>query len=160
LSARGYCSHTPTLIMARSLRDAQFAAHDDVQLEAEPTPGFARVFSDARVSDADHDERWGLILRAPQPKAHAVIAIEGRPAAVGLCVVTGEQAGLYAMRTPPWARRRGLARRVVNACLAWATERSASHAYLQVEENNAAAIALYEGAGFRSCGRYAYWRPA
>lgn len=157
LAQRSYQSHTPTLTMTSALmRDAR--TQTDVVLTPEATSAFQTVFGEARVSDADHAERWGLITRAPQPKAHAVIEIDGRPAAIGLSVVTGEHAGLFAMRTPAWARRRGLARRIVDALLVWAATQGAQTMYLQVEENNAAAIALYEQAGFAVIGRYAYWR--
>ncbi len=158
LTRRGYHPHTPTLIMTRALtpRDAPAS----VALSPAATPAFAAVFADARTSDADHAERWAVIQRAPQPKAHAVIELDGRPAAIGLCIVTGAYAGLFAMRTPVWARRKGLALKIVDALIAWAPSHGATTMYLQVEEPNTPAIALYERAGFTALSRYVYWKKA
>jgi len=50
-------------------------------------------------------------------------------------------------------RRRGLGRRLLQAALAQAARRGAETAYLEVAVTNAAARALYETAGFQSCGR-------
>lgn len=160
LARRGYEAHTPTLIMSRALAPAPEAAPGLVAITNEPTPDFAAVFADARVSEADHAERWSLIQRAPQPKACAVARIDGRPAAVGLGIVAHGLLGIYAMRTPVWARRQGLARRIVEALLAWSAANGAHGAYLQVEANNDPAITLYERAGFTQRARYSYWKKA
>jgi ribosomal protein S18 acetylase RimI-like enzyme len=52
----------------------------------------------------------------------------------------------------PAARRRGLARRVTESLYAWARGHGARFAYLQVVATNAAALPLYAGQGFRTCG--------
>ena len=61
--------------------------------------------------------------------------------------------------TDPAARRCGLSRRVLLRLLAWAREAGAEAACLQVAADNAAAIPLYEGLGFRTeLYRYHYRR--
>ncbi len=159
LAARGYEAYMPTLVMTRAL-PALVSAPGDVALSPEPTPAFDSVFDEVRTSEEDRAERRGLIARAPQPKAHAVVLCEGRPAAIGMSIITNGYAGLMAMRTPPWARRRGFARQIVDALLVWAHTRGAHTAYLQVEEPNTAAIALYGAAGFTTLSRYLFWRRA
>jgi ribosomal protein S18 acetylase RimI-like enzyme len=63
--------------------------------------------------------------------------------------------------TDPAAQRRGLARRVLLHLLAWARAAGARAACLQVQADNAAATALYEGLGFRTeLYRYHYRRLA
>ena len=52
------------------------------------------------------------------------------------------------------ARRRGLARRISLALMEWAGGLGATRAVLQVEEHNAAAVALYRGLGFANHHRY------
>jgi ribosomal protein S18 acetylase RimI-like enzyme len=59
--------------------------------------------------------------------------------------------GIYVAK---FARRRGLARRVSQALLAYASIRGATRAWLQVEQANAAALPLYAALGFRTA--YAY----
>lgn len=56
--------------------------------------------------------------------------------------------GLFHIETAPSARRRGLARAAVGALARWASSLDARRAYLQVAEENSAAIALYHSIGF------------
>jgi ribosomal protein S18 acetylase RimI-like enzyme len=84
----------------------------------------------------------------------------GTPAvAIGRVVVTGEWAGLSAVEVRPEARRRGLARRIVQTSLAWAVEHGADKAYLQTMRSNTAALALYEPYGFVDHHDYVYLQP-
>jgi ribosomal protein S18 acetylase RimI-like enzyme len=75
---------------------------------------------------------------------------------VGRGVVHGEWVSIWCMATTPPARRQGVAGRVLRALLAWGARSGASRAYLVVTERNAAARALYEGAGFAATGHYHY----
>jgi ribosomal protein S18 acetylase RimI-like enzyme len=65
--------------------------------------------------------------------------------------------GIFAMRTHPDHRRRGLARGVLSTLLAHAEHSGARRAYLQVEAANLGAIDLYRRAGFSEAYRYSYW---
>ena len=62
-------------------------------------------------------------------------------------------AGLYSMWVAPHARGEGVARALVDAVIAWATERGAERLTTSVTEGNAAAAALYAAAGFEDTGR-------
>ena len=59
----------------------------------------------------------------------------------------------------PEARRQGLARRITESLYAWAWEKGARFAYLQVVATNAAAMPLYAGQGFRTVYEYEYLVP-
>ena len=67
--------------------------------------------------------------------------------------------GITDVRVAPEHRRRGLASAVLEALLGWAAERGATTAYLQVREDNAAAMALYGRLGFERHHSYAYLCP-
>ncbi|MFD3976887.1 GNAT family N-acetyltransferase [Streptomyces cyaneofuscatus] len=82
------------------------------------------------------------------------------PAAIGRCVVDGRWAGFMAVEVGPEHRRRGLATSVMAALARQALEEGASAAWLQVEEDNAGARALYDGMGFAAHHRYHHFRPA
>ena len=56
--------------------------------------------------------------------------------------------GLSAVHVAEEARRRGLARELCSALLAWGGEHGATRAYVQVLTGNTAAIKLYESMGF------------
>jgi N-acetylglutamate synthase len=56
--------------------------------------------------------------------------------------------GLFAIETVPAARRRGLAQGVIGQLARWGQANRATHAFLQVESTNEAALALYAKLGF------------
>ena len=62
--------------------------------------------------------------------------------------------GISLLPTVPAARRQGLGRHVVLAMAEWAARRGAVRAYLQVEEHNPAAVALYQRLGFSTHHTY------
>jgi ribosomal-protein-alanine N-acetyltransferase len=51
------------------------------------------------------------------------------------------------------ARRRGIGRSLLDRVMADAARRGVRALYLEVRESNSAALALYQGAGFRAMGR-------
>ncbi|MFD8106245.1 GNAT family N-acetyltransferase [Streptomyces microflavus] len=85
---------------------------------------------------------------------------EEAPAAIGRCVVDGRWAGFMAVEVAPEHRRRGLATSVMAALARRALDEGASAAWLQVEEDNEGARALYDGMGFAAHHRYHHFRPA
>jgi len=94
-------------------------------------------------------------------RALVVKAVDGDPAdggALAGCLVllfrqNSARARIYSLAVAPWARRRGLARRL----LAYAEEESRRRCLkgmtLEVREDNAAALALYETMGYTLIGR-------
>ena len=70
----------------------------------------------------------------------------------------GPLAGIFLMRTAPEARRQGLARGILTALLARSAEWGVRTAFLQVEADNASAIALYKSEGFSALSTYRFWR--
>lgn len=84
----------------------------------------------------------------------------GAPAAIGRCVVDGRWAGFMAVEVDPEQRRRGLATTVMTALARRALDEGASAAWLQVEEDNEGARALYDGMGFAAHHRYHHYRSA
>lgn len=82
------------------------------------------------------------------------------PAAIGRCVVDGRWAGFMAVEVAPEHRRRGLATAVMTALARRALDEGASAAWLQVEEDNEGARALYDGMGFATHHRHHHFRPA
>ncbi|MEU6378166.1 GNAT family N-acetyltransferase [Streptomyces sp. NPDC046909] len=80
------------------------------------------------------------------------------PAAIGRCVVDGRWAGFAAVEVDPEQRRRGLATTVMAALASRALDEGASAAWLQVENDNSGARALYAGMGFSAHHAYHHYR--
>ncbi|MFJ9725566.1 GNAT family N-acetyltransferase [Streptomyces sp. NPDC101209] len=88
----------------------------------------------------------------------ATVPGDGAPAAIGRCVVDGRWASFAAVEVDPALRRRGLATTVLAALARRALDEGASAAWLQVEEDNAGARALYAGMGFAAHHAYHHYR--
>ncbi|MEV7193519.1 GNAT family N-acetyltransferase [Streptomyces sp. NPDC093510] len=80
------------------------------------------------------------------------------PAAIGRCVVDGRWAGFMAVEVDPEHRRQGLATAVMTALSRQALAEGASAAWLQVEDDNDGARALYGGMGFAAHHAYHHYR--
>jgi GNAT superfamily N-acetyltransferase len=125
----------------------------------------------------DLDEAWlSRYQRFETPGPHVFLVLRGGPSvwfatgpgdavdaaarAIGRCVVDGRWAGFMAVEVDPAHRRRGLASAVMTALARKALDEGASAAWLQVEADNDAARALYEGMGFAVHHRYHHFRSA
>ncbi|WP_240656429.1 GNAT family N-acetyltransferase [Streptomyces sp. V2] len=78
--------------------------------------------------------------------------------AIGRCVVDGRWAGFSAVEVDPGRRREGLGTDVMAVLAGRALAEGASAAWLQVEADNAGALALYEGLGFAVHHSYHHYR--
>jgi ribosomal-protein-alanine N-acetyltransferase len=75
--------------------------------------------------------------------------------------VIADEAELLTLAVDPALRRRGIARALLAQFLDVARNRGAARAFLEVAADNAAALALYRGAGFAEDGlRRGYYRQA
>jgi GNAT superfamily N-acetyltransferase len=97
------------------------------------------------------------ILTGPAEVVFAHVHDEaGDLVAVARGTVTGPERwhGIGLLQTAPSMRRRGLAQHVLHAMAQWAQQRGATRAFLQVEERNTAAVALYRRLGFNTHHTY------
>lgn len=107
--------------------------------------------------DGDRLSRRSLRHHLVSPTADVMIAEIGRePAGYAMMFYRrGTRIGrLYSISTLPQARGRGVARALMAACERAARRRDCSVLRLEVREDNAAAIRLYESLGYVAFGRY------
>lgn len=96
------------------------------------------------------------VLTAVDRIRFAHVHADGRLIAVGRGTVTGagRWLGLTLIEVVPQARRQGLAGRIIRSLVDWGVAEGATHAFLQVEQRNTPAVALYRGLGFTTHHTY------
>lgn len=110
-----------------------------------------------RCRELFHCETWhaaAVERTLATPGSFALLARTPRRAAgLILARVAAEECEILWLVVPaPW-RRRGIGRRLLRAALRSAAGHSAGTAFLEVSQDNRAALALYGSEGFRPCGR-------
>lgn len=117
----------------------------------------AWLLSDRRV--LSHRDVAVAVLEGPPVVTFASAQAGGRVLAKGRAALS-ERADVWLGITDVWVdpaeRRRGLATAVLTSLLQWGAERGATTAYLQLREDNAAALAAYARLGFRTHHSYRY----
>jgi RimJ/RimL family protein N-acetyltransferase len=100
------------------------------------------------------------ILGGPQPVGLAEIRDDDVIVSLGRGQVSDEWLGLAGLWTRPDHRRRGLATMIMIELGHWAARLGARNVYLQVDQQNAGAIAAYASLGFVRHHDYCYLSPS
>ncbi|MCC7321700.1 MAG: GNAT family N-acetyltransferase [Rubellimicrobium sp.] len=112
----------------------------------------ARALAATHAAAFAPESRWSEdAIAAALAAPGAVLA--GDAACFVLGRVTLDEAEILTLATRPDLRREGRARRALARFESRARALGARMAFLEVDEVNAPAIALYLGAGYRPCGR-------
>jgi GNAT superfamily N-acetyltransferase len=156
LTDAGFTPRTETYVMTREI--APLSPFETVELHDSATDEIWSPLHESAPNAGDAAERRDIVGRIIAPHVFALARLDGKPAAVGLGVQSGDWLGIYLMRTAPRARRLGFARDIVRALIQWGATRGSTGAYLQVEAANEVAVALYVHEGFDVAYRYRYWR--
>lgn len=157
LVRRGYGFEQPTLVKTASaavMRAVTQGAPADI-LER-PDAAWAGVFTSEGFDPIDGANRVAALTRSPDA-AYGAVREDGRTLAVGVAAFGQGWASVHGMRTDKARRGEGLAGRVLAGLAEAATARGVGRVFLQVEEGNAPARALYRRAGFERAWRYFYW---
>jgi GNAT superfamily N-acetyltransferase len=158
LDARGYSVYEPTLVqVTHAAALPPLAGGDDVAVASVPVDAFVDAVGALRGSPPGHRAAH-LERLAHSPLAmHAVVARrDGETLACGQVTLDDDLAAIYDMVTAPTERRRGLATRIVSELLQWAWRQGATRAFLQVNEDNVPARAVYRKFGFATAYAYHY----
>jgi len=99
------------------------------------------------------------VLKGIVPEKKLIALYWGeRPVACGMGVVSGDLLGYFSIYTDTDVRRKGLGQAVMSVLSQWGFEHGATFGYLQVEGDNAPALALYQKLGFTRLYGYEYWK--
>jgi ribosomal protein S18 acetylase RimI-like enzyme len=160
LAAAGLERGKPTLVqtgLVSDLANVSSAADCEVAVASQASAGWEEVFLGAGFDPVDGASRLG-ILRRSKDSVYASVREGDRTVAVGAACFSDAWCGIHGMRTAPEHRGRGLAGVVLRALAAEARARGIARCFLQTEESNRTAQALYRRAGLVTAWRYAYWQ--
>lgn len=158
LDRRGWGTQWPVLVMVGPARDVAAVADkgamadagvDGLEVADQATPEWLATWARCEPGrDVEAHARTVLRLLA----GRATFARLGE-VAMGIGVESEDLVGLFCVAVDPARRRSGLGTAMVRALLARA---NASTAYLQVEESNGPALAMYARLGFAEAYRYCH----
>jgi len=120
--------------------------------------------ADARDMAAIHAESfappfgsggWDALEMATHTQRDLCLGVERENELLGFVIVStpADQAEILTIATRIAARRQGLGRKLLDAVVADLQSKHATELFLEVAEDNAAALALYRGVGFQPIGR-------
>ena len=156
LAARGWKLSTPTQVQVAAVRTAlQAVRAADAPVELAPAPDAAWL-GVYRYRGGALPPVAAQVLTGRDRVAFASVRDGDGVLATGRAVVDDAWCGITAVEVAPAARGRGLAKAVMRGLLGWAAENGARWSYLQVADDNTAALGLYERLGFRVHHRYHY----
>ncbi|MEU9121427.1 GNAT family N-acetyltransferase [Streptomyces sp. NPDC048506] len=169
LDRRGWTAERHTRILISALAPLADTATDTppgstgdaptrVTLSREPGAEWLALYNRTGGSGAPSTEAMTVLTGGPSVWFATVRGADGGTAAIGRLVVDGRWAGFAAIEVAPAERRQGLATLVTAALAQRALDEGASAAYLQVEADNADALALYDRLGFTDHHGYHYRR--
>ncbi|MER7458495.1 GNAT family N-acetyltransferase [Micromonospora sp. NPDC126480] len=158
LDARGWTSRPTVLVQTVPLSaippaPAGSAGAPPVELATAPSPDWLAIAAGRKNGLPDAARH---VLTAVDQVRFAQVYAGDRLVAVGRGTVTGagRWLGLSLIEVLPEARRQGLARRVIHALADWGAAAGATDAFLQVEQRNTGAVALYGALGFTTHHTY------
>jgi ribosomal protein S18 acetylase RimI-like enzyme len=131
-------AHLPSHDIGRYIEARLAMTGEDAALRA----GYAEILSSIKPN-------FGLFLKEEN---------DHQPLATMICVQDNDLAGLVNLAVAADQRRKGYGSEVVTSALRWARLTGAKTAWLQVEDANLAAKALYGQFGFSKAYGYRYWK--
>ncbi len=158
LAARGYDAFESTLVQLLALdRPPDPVVVPGIEVTApEPSAFAAAAGALLNASPAQNAALLARVAESALP-ARALVARAGdRPVGTGVAMLEDRLAGIFTMVTAGDQRGRGVATAILAGLLTWAWEHGARHAYLQVDEDNHRALAVYRRYGFVTAYRYHY----
>ncbi|MES2978863.1 MAG: GNAT family N-acetyltransferase [Pseudomonadota bacterium] len=161
LAASGY--ERGPAVNVQVIDAAALAASVPAQLHARvdqrPDAAWAELFLGPGFDPVDGANRVRNLSRA-EGTVFASLVEEGATIAGGAGGMACGWASIHGMRTAQAFRGRNLAGRVLAGLAAHALSQGLTRIFLQVEEGNASALALYRRVGFSTAWRYRYWKAS
>ena len=157
LTARGWRPYNPTAVLTGDLEVLLRrlpVTERPVTIESTPSADWLGLYHYRGGTTLPPVAR--ALFTGPPVVGFAVLRDGGRPAAIARGSVEEGWVGVTAVEVDADHRRRGLGTAVMRAILDWGRRQGAVGAYLQVADENAGALALYDTLGFARHHGYHY----
>jgi hypothetical protein len=156
LAERGYRQEAPTSVQWLDLATIPAPMINSVGQWPKPSDEWQNDYVRLnRVSNSSVPVLSAILHNIVPETNYMTLKPQQRAVACGLAVREGHFVGLFDIVTDPHQRSKGYGTQLVLNLLAWAKQRGAKKAYLQVMLNNEPALKLYAKLGFREI--YQYW---
>jgi N-acetylglutamate synthase len=162
LRRKGYSAYQPSLVQTGTVQ-AMGAVADNlplahsVQLSMTTDARWHCTQLNEGLDTQDEASRVARMRRVAGMQ-FAGVYDAGHTLAVGAVLYSHGWGSVHGLRTAPGRRGQGLAAQVLAALANALVQQGCERVFLQVEEGNAPALALYQRAGFCTAWRYQYWR--
>ncbi|MDJ0496609.1 MAG: GNAT family N-acetyltransferase [Acidimicrobiia bacterium] len=153
LADSGFTLEGRTLVMTTNLSGGFDSA--DTVADAPSPEWWEAAAALWEIPQSSHAAWRSIIERIDHPAAFVQRSGANGSHAAGLAVVVGGWLGLFEIIVRSDLRRRGIGSGVTRSLLNWGAHSGATGAFLQVVEENEAAIACYRRLGFEPA--YHYW---
>ena len=158
LAHAGYHLEQLTQVKVASVAAMRLASQQALaDIDAAPDAAWAQIFLGEGFDPVDGAHRVKH-LSLGVDSVFASVREAGHTIAAGAGAFSHGWASVHGMRTAQNHRGQGLAGRVLASIAQVALSRGLDRVFLQVEQANPPANALYQRAGFSTAWRYAYWR--
>ena len=158
LEKAGYAAFDPTLVLGREVH-VQDGGSNGVEVRQMEKDAWLCLRADLTGKSLAKWMKHGEILNTIIPrKALFGLFAKGKPLACGMGVVEGNLLGFFSVLTAPTERKKGYGRKMMHVLTNWGVKEGADYGYLQVEDDNEPAKAMYTRLGFSLCYKYDYYR--
>jgi len=158
LAKAGYAAFDPTLVLGREVH-VQDGGSNGVEVRQMEKDAWLCLRADLTGKSLAKWMKHGEILNTIIPrKALFGLFAKGKPLACGMGVVEGNLLGFFSVLTAPTERKKGYGRKMMHVLTNWGVREGADYGYLQVEDDNEPAKAMYTRLGFSLCYKYDYYR--
>lgn len=157
LELRGCGLEDPVLVMMRSLAEDERV--DEVALSSVVTDNWIAAELEALGIDRLGVDPWLTAIRdVPSPALFVMSKHGSESVGAGFGVIVDDLFGVFEVAVRSDRQRRGHARQMMSALHSFGYRGGAEQAYLQVVEDNEAAVDLYRSMGYEVSHRYWYRR--
>jgi N-acetylglutamate synthase len=162
LAGRCWTLERPTIMLTAPVRSTQDGTGEPMEpVEVEPVPSAAwlagyHYFSYPSAAGGPLPEHALRLLTRHDRVSFASVSRDGSVAGIARGTVDEGWLGVTAVEVAPEHRRTGVASALTRALWAWGHRQGATACYLQVDEANSGALALYQRLGFTEHHRYHY----